>query len=89
MNTLDMSQITIRKVDPLLKQRIATAARLKAQSINDWALDAMRAKAGLAAAEDNQVPSWQKFVGSVSAGGFDQATLDDFEKIDDKMWEDK
>ena len=89
MNKPDTSQITVRKVDPLLKRRIAMAAKLKSQSINDWALDAMRAKAGLAPGDDREVPSWQEFVGSVSAGGFDKATLDDFEKIDDSMWDSK
>jgi hypothetical protein len=80
------SQITVRGVDPVLKATIVRNARLKGVSINEWALDAIRATAGLRGLNIAVEPSWKKFVGCVPQDAFSQDVLDDFEKIDESMW---
>ena len=87
--SMNTTQITIRKVDPLLKQKIVTSAKLKSQSINDWVLDAIRDKTGSKRVELGREPSWKKFVGSIPGDGISQEALDYFEQIDESMWTDK
>jgi hypothetical protein len=84
MNT---TQVTVRNVDSLLKQRIARGAKLKDQSINDWVLDAMRTKAGFVNKSVRNDPSWRKFVGAIPQDGFSQDVLADMENIDPQMWD--
>jgi hypothetical protein len=79
------SQITVRNVDPVLKQRIEKLAKLKSMSINDFVLDTLRVKVDLK--PDKKYVVWDKYQGIVSEGGINQAVLDDFEAIDAKMWD--
>jgi len=79
-------QITIRKVDPLLKQRIKRSAKLSSQSINDWVLDAIRAKAGQATAGGTKEPSWKSLRGSFSTDAIDEKSLEAFDQISPDMW---
>ncbi len=81
-------QITIRKVDSLLHQRITRNAKLQSQSINDWVLDAIRTKAGISSNKDTQpTASWASHIGKFNDDSFDEEVLEDFEKIDESMWQ--
>lgn len=77
-------QITVRNVDPLLKQRITKLAKLKSMSINDFVLETLRTKVDLRAPK--QSISWDRYSGTVPAKGINQDVLNDFETIDDAMW---
>jgi hypothetical protein len=81
-------QLTIRKVDPVLRQKILQNARLKSQSMNDWVLDAIRSKAGIGLkTTGQQEPSWKKFVGILEGEDvFGPEFFEDIEKIDEDMW---
>lgn len=81
------SQITIRKVDPILKQKLVSRAKLSSQSMNDFILDAIRAKVGVLKTATAQEPSWKKFIGVLPEGAFNQSALDELDKIDESMWE--
>jgi hypothetical protein len=77
------TQITVRNVDALLKQRIDKLAKLKAMSINDFVLDTLQAKVG------NPSPTmitWHHYSGIMDKNAINQSVLDDFETIDTKMW---
>jgi len=78
------TQITVRNVDPILKQRIDKLAKMKSMSINEFVLETLRSKVDLA--PSNKKISWQKYSGIVAEGGINQDVLDDFEAIDKKMW---
>lgn len=79
------TQITVRNVDPILKQRIDKLAKMKSMSINDFVLDTLRAKVDLKASQKKI--SWNKYSGLVGSKGISQAALNDFEAIDKTMWE--
>ena len=82
MNT---TQVTVRNVDPKLKQAIAQKARNSGKSINAWMLEAAREKAGLKQA-DNQ-NSWKKMAGSIPMSDLElQQTFADLRKVDPKDW---
>lgn len=78
------TQITVRNVDPILKQRIDKLAKMKSMSINDLVLDTLRAKVDLQGAQKKM--SWQRYSGVMGKKGINQAVLDDFETIDESMW---
>lgn len=78
------SQITVRNVEPMLKQRIAQLAKLKSKSINDLVLDTMRVKVGLKS--ESKKTNWSKYQGMFKDDAFDDAVFEDFEKIDESMW---
>lgn len=79
------TQITVRNVDPVLKQRIDKFARMKSMSINDFVLDTLRVKVDLRPSQKEI--SWDKYRGLVGSKGINQAVLKDFEAIDGAMWE--
>jgi hypothetical protein len=78
-------QITVRNVDPILKQRIDKLAKMKSMSINDFVLDTLRAKVDLKAPQKKV--SWEKYSGLIGVKGINQAVLNDFEAVDKAMWE--
>jgi predicted DNA binding CopG/RHH family protein len=78
-------QITVRNVDPLLKQRINKLAKLKAMSINDFVLDTLRAKVDMKASAEGI--DWQRYSGVMGKKSINQAVLDDFEAVDSAMWD--
>jgi hypothetical protein len=78
------TQITVRNVDPILKQRIDKLAKLRAMSINDLVLETLRAEVSLTPSKKNI--SWDKYCGIVAEGDIDESFMDDFEKIDPEMW---
>ncbi len=80
-------QITVRNVDPLLKDQIARNARLRSQSINDWVLDALRKNVTAKPEPQRKKASWTKHIGILKDYPIDQSVLDDFEKIDESMWQ--
>jgi uncharacterized protein (DUF1778 family) len=85
-------QITVRNVDANLKKRIATNAKLNQQSINDWVLDAIKKKAGVAGSvhEVIQPPAWKAFSGALKDEDVLGADfLEDIEAIDEQMWAQK
>lgn len=84
---MNNTQITIRNVDPILKQKIVRSARLKSMSINEWVLDQIRHSTGSIKPTNLTPPSWEKCIGAVEDSGINQDVLDDFEKIDTKMWD--
>lgn len=79
------TQITVRKVDTSLKQRIDKLAKLKAMSINDFVLDTLRAKVGSTA---DATIAWHRYSGIMDKPSINQSVLDDFEAIDPEMWRD-
>lgn len=81
------TQITVRNVDPVLKRRFDKLAKLKAMSINDLALEALRDKVG-STATDKHVITWRRYSGTLPGNAIDQSALEDFEKIDQTMWKD-
>ncbi len=85
---MSTTQITVRNVDPILKQRINKLAKLKSMSINDFVLDTLRAKVEMKTRGDetNQQNTWQKYSGVMTKQGINQAVLDDFSAIDKTMW---
>ena len=78
------TQITVRNVDPALKQRIDKLAKLKAMSINDLVLEALRTKVG-SSPSDNPI-SWDRYSGIMDKSAINQSVLDDFGVIDPRMW---
>lgn len=78
------TQITVRNVDPILKQRIDKLAKLRSMSINELVLEALRAEVSLAPSKKDI--SWDKYHGVVAEGDFDESVFEDFEKIDPDMW---
>jgi hypothetical protein len=78
-------QITVRNVDPILKQRIDKLAKMKSMSINDFVLDTLRAKVDLKATPKKS--SWEKYRGVIGTKGINQTVLNDFETVDKAMWE--
>lgn len=81
------TQITVRNVDPQLKRRIDKLAKLKAMSINDLALEALQDKVGSTPANKHKI-SWRRYSGILPHGAINQSVLDDFETVDQAMWED-
>lgn len=79
-------QLTIRKVDSALHRRIVRSAKLKSQSMNEWVLDAIKAKAGVSATDGGHEASWKKHVGALDGQSISQETIEDFEQIDTNMW---
>jgi hypothetical protein len=79
------TQITVRNVDALLKQRVTKLAKLKAVSINDFVLETLRAKVSLD--PPKRSINWLRYKGTLGPKGIDQTVLDDFETIDEKMWD--
>ena len=84
MNT---TQITVRNVDPVLKKRIERFARLRAQSINDFMLDAARAKVGIAQSVPQKKSTLQRFVGILPDSAIDDSAVEAFDQIDQSMWQ--
>ena len=85
MNT---TQLTIRKVDPVLKRKLVAVADKRGSSINDVVLDMLREKVGLQETKSvNKKIDWSKHAGVMGSKGFNQGVLDDFENIDQKMWQ--
>jgi|GEM_PF-5469669 len=74
-------QITIRKIDPILRKKIVRNAKLSSQSINDWVLDAIRHRVGMSNS-DNEVEqaSWQSQAGLMGDDAFDEDTFKDFKR---------
>lgn len=77
-------QITVRNVDPMLKQRINKLAKLKAMSINEFVLETLRDKVGVKI--QDKTASWRSYEGVMGKNGINQTVLDDFEAIDESMW---
>ena len=85
MNT---TQLTIRKVDPVLKRKLVAIADKRGTSINDVVLNIVREKVGLQEIPGtNKKIDWSKYAGIMGPNGFDQNVLDDFDNIDEKMWQ--
>ena len=82
---MNSMQITVRNVDPILKQRITKLAKLKSMSINDFVLDTLRSKVDLTTSKDGG-PNWQRYSGTMSKQAISQDVLDDFESVDSAMW---
>jgi hypothetical protein len=85
MNT---TQLTIRKVDPVLKRKLVAIADKRGTSINDVVLGMVREKVGLQETVGDDIKiDWSKHAGVMGPDGFNQTVLDDFENIDQKMWQ--
>jgi uncharacterized protein (DUF1778 family) len=79
-------QITVRNVDPALKSRIDREARLRAQSINEFMLDAARAKVGMKQAVSPTENPLQRFVGILPDNAINDSAINELDKIDQSMW---
>lgn len=80
------AQITVRNVDPVLKKRIARAARLNDQSINDFMLDAARSKVGLKTSRPITEHPWKQFVGTMPDNAINLTAIEQMDQIDQSMW---
>ncbi len=82
------SQLTIRKVDPVLKRKLVAIAHKRGSSINDVVLDIVREKIGLRETTGiKKNIDWSQYAGVMGPKGLNQSVLDDFENIDEKMWQ--
>lgn len=77
------TQITVRNVDAILKQRIDKLAKLKAMSINDFVLDTLQAKVGN---PSSKPITWHHYSGIMDKAAINESVLEDFETIDTAMW---
>jgi len=89
MDGMSTTQITVRNVDPILKQRINKLAKLKSMSINDFVLDTLRTKVEMKTIKKDlaREGSWHRYSGTIGGQGISQDVLDDFETVDKAMWE--
>jgi hypothetical protein len=84
---MSMSQITVRNVDAPLKALIVRSAKLKGMSINEWTLEAIRARVGLNMPIVSEEPSWKQFVGCLPADAINMDAIEEMDQIDPKMWD--
>lgn len=88
LTLMNTAQLTIRKVDPVLKRKLVAIANKRGTSINDVVLGMVREKVGMqeTVGDDTKI-DWSKHAGVMGSEGFNQSVLDDFENIDQKMWQ--
>ena len=82
------SQITIRRVDPLLKSKIKQSARLRSLSVNEWVLTQLKKSVGSDVShETNKVPDWKRFVGAFPEEVIlNIEAAEEMDIIDESMW---
>lgn len=78
------TQITVRGVDPKLKKLIDMGAKRRNTSINQFVLDVVEEAVDF---KGGKKASWRNYTNTVAEDGFNKSVLEDFEKIDPKMWQ--